>query len=308
MGLTKQDVRKVIAVYMKAWREQDPDLIVTIFDQDATYHERVMEDITIAGRDAIRDYWKSKVVGAQANIICGLLHTYLDHDTDTAICEWVAEFDDVAQGVRKRMKEIAVLEFRRAHLQPAGVLGVNGRACAGGGRCDDVAQVQQKPGAAERPAQAGSISEIADAPVNAHRKACAGRARVRHARTEGCAWPAIRQLMSAVAGTSPDRSSFSASRAAMLTGWGSVLYARTAGSRSHARRSPRCATCGCATARSATEETGVRPGTCAQRCSARRSPRGAWGRTSARASPRQTSSSCSASPRWPRTSSTAARP
>jgi ketosteroid isomerase-like protein len=112
MGLTKDDVRKLIAVYMKAWREQDPDLIVTIFDQDATYHERVMEDITIAGRDAIRDYWKSKVVGAQANIVCGLVHTYLDHDTGTAICEWVAEFDDVAQGVRKRMKEIAVLEFR----------------------------------------------------------------------------------------------------------------------------------------------------------------------------------------------------
>jgi SnoaL-like domain len=111
MGLTKQDVRKVIAVYMKAWREQDPDLIVTIFTPEATYHERVMEDVTIAGQEAIRDYWKSKVVGAQANITCGLVHLYLDHDTSTAIAEWIAEFDDVGQGVRKRMKEIAVLTF-----------------------------------------------------------------------------------------------------------------------------------------------------------------------------------------------------
>ena len=109
--LTKQDVRKVIAVYMKAWRTQDPDLIVTIFTPEATYHERVMEDITITGRDGIRAYWESKVVGAQANIICGMEHLYLDHDTGTAIAEWVAEFDDVAQGVRKRMREIAVLEF-----------------------------------------------------------------------------------------------------------------------------------------------------------------------------------------------------
>jgi len=70
-----------------------------------------MEDITITGRDGIRAYWESKVVGAQANIICGMEHLYLDHDTGTAIAEWVAEFDDVAQGVRKRMREIAVLEF-----------------------------------------------------------------------------------------------------------------------------------------------------------------------------------------------------
>lgn len=110
--LTKQDVRKVIAVYMKAWKTQDPDLIVTIFTPEAIYHERVMEDVSIAGQEAIRAYWESKVVGAQANIICGLLHLYLDHDANTAIAEWVAEFDDVAQGVRKRMKEIAVLEFR----------------------------------------------------------------------------------------------------------------------------------------------------------------------------------------------------
>ena len=109
--LTKPDVRKLIAVYMKAWKTQDPDLIVTIFTPDATYHERVMEDITITGHDGIRAYWETKVVGAQANIICGMERLYLDHDTGTAIAEWIAEFDDVAQGVRKRMREIAVLEF-----------------------------------------------------------------------------------------------------------------------------------------------------------------------------------------------------
>jgi ketosteroid isomerase-like protein len=48
-------------------------------------------------------------VEAQANITCKLLNLYLDGDT--AVAEWLAEFDDVAQGVRKRMKEIAVLEF-----------------------------------------------------------------------------------------------------------------------------------------------------------------------------------------------------
>jgi uncharacterized protein (TIGR02246 family) len=108
MGLTKQDVREVLAVYIKAWETQDPDLIVTIFTPAATYHERVLGD-PIPGREAIREYWETKVAREQANIKCELLSLYLDGDT--AIAEWLAEFDDLADGVRKRMKEIAVLEF-----------------------------------------------------------------------------------------------------------------------------------------------------------------------------------------------------
>jgi ketosteroid isomerase-like protein len=108
VGLTKQDVREVIAVYIEAWQSQDPDLIVTIFTPGATYHERVLED-PIPDREAIRRYWQEKVVQSQANIRCELLTLYLDGDT--AIAEWLAEFDDLTQGVRKRMREIAVLEF-----------------------------------------------------------------------------------------------------------------------------------------------------------------------------------------------------
>lgn len=108
MRLTKDDVREVIDIYIKAWETQDPDLIVTIFTPGATYHERVMQD-PIPDRDAIREYWESKVVGSQANITCRLLNLYLDGDA--AIAEWEAEFDDVPQGLRKRMREIAVLVF-----------------------------------------------------------------------------------------------------------------------------------------------------------------------------------------------------
>lgn len=108
MGLTKRDVREVLDVYIRAWEAQDPDLIITIFTPAATYHERVMQD-PIPDREAIRAYWQAKVVEAQADITCRLLNLYLDGDT--AVAEWEAEFDDVAQGVRKRMKEIAVLEF-----------------------------------------------------------------------------------------------------------------------------------------------------------------------------------------------------
>ena len=109
MELTKQDVRDVIDVYIRAWETQDPDLIVTHLHAHRDYHERVMKAAEIVGQGAIRRYWETKVVRDQANIICRLLNLYLDGDT--AIAEWYAEFDDVAQGVRKRMQEIAVLEF-----------------------------------------------------------------------------------------------------------------------------------------------------------------------------------------------------
>jgi hypothetical protein len=108
MGLTKQDVLNVVDTYIRAWVEQDPDLIVTIFTDTATYHERVLEE-PIRNREGIREYWRTKVVESQSHITCKLLSMYLDGDT--AIVEWEAEFDDLAEGTRKHMREIAVLVF-----------------------------------------------------------------------------------------------------------------------------------------------------------------------------------------------------
>jgi hypothetical protein len=108
MGLTREVAREVLDTYIRAWETQDPSLIVTIFTDSATYHERVLED-PIPDREAIRRYWQSKVVESQANIRCELLCLYLDGTT--VIAEWEAEFDDLAKGVRKHMREIAVLVF-----------------------------------------------------------------------------------------------------------------------------------------------------------------------------------------------------
>ncbi len=108
MALTKDEVRGALGVYMRAWVEQDPDLIVTIFTSSATYHERVLGE-PIRNREGIRQYWQEKVVESQGAIECELLNLYLDGDT--AIAEWEARFDDRIQGVRKRMREVAILEF-----------------------------------------------------------------------------------------------------------------------------------------------------------------------------------------------------
>jgi hypothetical protein len=108
MALTKDQVRDVLRVYVRAWMEQNPDMIVTIFTESATYHERVFEE-PIRTREGIRRYWKEKVVESQAAIECELLNLYLDGTT--AIAEWEARFDDRVQGARKRIREVAILEF-----------------------------------------------------------------------------------------------------------------------------------------------------------------------------------------------------
>lgn len=108
MTLTKQEVRDIVDLYIQAWVGQDPDLITTIFTDTATYHERVLEE-PIKDREGIRAYWKTKVVESQRDIKCELLNLYLDGNT--AIAEWEAQFDDVVQGVRKRMREVAILVF-----------------------------------------------------------------------------------------------------------------------------------------------------------------------------------------------------
>jgi ketosteroid isomerase-like protein len=108
MSLSKDDVRKVIETYLRAWMTQDPDLIVTIFTPAATYHERVLGE-PIRDENGIREYWQTKIVKGQANIQAELLRLYLDGTT--AIAEWEGRFDDVVAGHRKLMREVAILEF-----------------------------------------------------------------------------------------------------------------------------------------------------------------------------------------------------
>ena len=108
MSLAKEDARELIDIYIRVWITQDPDLILTIFTPSATYHERVLEQ-PIRGHAGIREYWQTKVVKEQANISAELLNLYLDGTT--AIAEWEARFDDLVKGHRKRMREVAILEF-----------------------------------------------------------------------------------------------------------------------------------------------------------------------------------------------------
>lgn len=105
---TEDVVRRVVATYIRAGECQDPDLIVSVFTPTATYHERVLEE-PIRDASGIRRYWQAKVVEQQDNIEVVLMNLYLDGAT--AIAEWEARVDDLVDGERKLMREVAPLEF-----------------------------------------------------------------------------------------------------------------------------------------------------------------------------------------------------
>jgi hypothetical protein len=109
VALDRGRVLEVIDVYIRAWVEQDPDLILSIFTEGASYLERPFDEPALR-REGIRAYWTTKVVESQANISCRLLNLYLEGDT--AVAEWEASFDDVPRRVRRRMREVAILVFQ----------------------------------------------------------------------------------------------------------------------------------------------------------------------------------------------------
>ena len=107
--LNRDLVKRQLVTYQKAWQQQDADLILSIFTSDAVYHERTF-DQPYVGHEAIRHYWQTKVIAAQANIEFALLHLYIDGDV--AIAEWEASFDDRERSMRRKIQEVAILEFR----------------------------------------------------------------------------------------------------------------------------------------------------------------------------------------------------
>jgi len=107
--LDRDVVKKVLSTYRDAWQRHDSDLILSIFTSDAVYQERAF-DAPHIGHSAIKLYWDTKVVSSQANIAFKLLNVYVDGNV--AIAEWEAAFDDLVQNVRKKIREVAILEFK----------------------------------------------------------------------------------------------------------------------------------------------------------------------------------------------------
>lgn len=106
--MTKEEAIKLLEIYGKAWETRDPELIITIFTEDATYNDpKEPENI---GRDAIKRYWETKVIGEQEDIKFKLLHVWVDGET--VIAEWFATFRDTKRNLYIEMTEVAIFAVK----------------------------------------------------------------------------------------------------------------------------------------------------------------------------------------------------
>ena len=106
--MKKEEATKLIEIYGKAWETRDPELIVTIFTDDATYFDP--KEPLNTGRDAIKQYWVTKVIGEQDDIKFSLKHVWVDEDS--VIAEWHATFKDTKRNLFIEMDEVAIFSVK----------------------------------------------------------------------------------------------------------------------------------------------------------------------------------------------------
>lgn len=106
--MTHEEATKLIEIYGKAWETRDPELIVTIFTEEATYDDP--HEVENIGRDAIKEYWKYKVIGEQEDIKFNIKNVWVDGST--VIAEWHATFKDIKRSLFINMTEVAIFTVK----------------------------------------------------------------------------------------------------------------------------------------------------------------------------------------------------
>ena len=102
--MTKEEAKKLLDTYGKAWETQDPELILTVFTTDASYDDPT--EPKNFGHTGIRNYWVSKVVEGQKDIHFKLLNIWIDGET--VIAEWDADFIDTKRNLKIEMRTVTI--------------------------------------------------------------------------------------------------------------------------------------------------------------------------------------------------------
>ena len=96
-AMTEQDVQDWLDEYGRAWVDGDPDRVVTLFSDTATYRETPFDE-PMRGRQEIRQYWQNNAADAQENVEFTSQVWALRNNTATA--GWQARFTHKVSGVR----------------------------------------------------------------------------------------------------------------------------------------------------------------------------------------------------------------
>ena len=106
--MTEKDIQDWLDEYGRAWVDGDPDLLVTLFSETATYRETPFDD-PMRGRQEIRDYWQSNAADAQEDVEFASQVWVVG--ADTAVAGWQARFTERASGARVELDGMFRLVF-----------------------------------------------------------------------------------------------------------------------------------------------------------------------------------------------------
>ena len=104
--LTPGDAQDILETYKRAWERRDPDLVMTIFTDEAEYREDPFEE-PFKGANAIRAYWNEAVAG-QAHVEFDAERIWVAGDT--ILASWHCAFTRRANSERVRLRGFMTLE------------------------------------------------------------------------------------------------------------------------------------------------------------------------------------------------------
>jgi uncharacterized protein (TIGR02246 family) len=103
-------LQRILETYKRAWETRDPELVLTVFTEDATYQEDPF-DAPMKGHDRIRDYWVNATaphrdVRFEWQRVCAA--------GDLHVVEWKADFTRSQR--RVTLRGVMLLELRGARI------------------------------------------------------------------------------------------------------------------------------------------------------------------------------------------------
>ena len=103
--------------YKRSWQQQDPDLVATLFTENARYAVNPLEHV-LNGRAEIRAYWNAGGSGSQKNI--NFEYEIWSVTAEMVIVHWTASFTRTKTGEHVKMDGVFRLIF--APLENGGLI------------------------------------------------------------------------------------------------------------------------------------------------------------------------------------------
>ena len=111
--MNPESLRTWLDSYGSAWEERDPEAVIRLFAEDATYQETPFSQ-PMRGREAIRQYWSKAVVAYQEQV--RFAFEVLAITEVTAIAHWWASFVRISSKTRASLDGVFLLTFDAAGL------------------------------------------------------------------------------------------------------------------------------------------------------------------------------------------------